>query len=278
MKYFKFLTLAVALCVVVAFSSPGVSDADTLDKIIASGKLRCGVILDIPPIGFRDANHKPIGYDVEFCEDMAKALGVKAVIVETPGPDRIPALLSKRVDIGVASFGLTLERAKAVAFTIPYEIWEAGVAVRADNDSIKKYEDLIGKKIGFLRGTTSESFYMENNLKEWESKGTSYISFGSNAEQLLALEQGKVDAIVESTAIFAGHLNGAGKGKMKIVCSTPMQSDWAAMAVRRGDQGLLNWVNLFIWTQSKSGRTNELYKKWWGYDAPSMSYPGVQGY
>lgn len=251
--------------------------ADKLDDIISAGVVKCGVMLDVPPVGMRDNNNQPVGYDVEFCQDLAKALGVKAEIVETPAPDRIPAILSGRVDIGVASATNSLERAKSVAFSVPYQIWDVGVAVAADNNSIKKYEDLKGKSVGTVRGTTGEAAFLED-LKKWGS-GTSYISYGSNAEQFLALSQGKVNAIIESKAIFGEYVKGQGKGKIKICCDVDTApSDWTGLMVKRSDQGLLNWVNLFVWHQWKNGRTNELYKKWFGYDAPNMALPGVQGY
>ena len=139
----KFLTLFFAI---LTFAIVG-AKADKLDDIIASGEIKCGVMLDVPPVGMRNNNNEPIGYDVEFCKDMAAALGVKPVFVETPGPDRIPAILSGRVDVGVASATASLERAKSVAFSIPYQIWDLGVAVSA-NSSISSYDDLKNKKVG----------------------------------------------------------------------------------------------------------------------------------
>ena len=249
--------------------------ADQLDDIIASGELRCGIMLDVPPVGMRDADNEPVGFDVEFCRDMASALGVEAVIVETPAPDRIPALLSGRVDVGVASATNSLERAKSVAFSIPYQIWDVGVAVAEGNTDITRYEDLEGKSVGTVRGTTGEKSVLAD-LKAW---GVQHIAYNSNAEQFLALSQGKVDAIVEATAIFGEYIKGPGKGKVKICCiveSAP--ADWTGLMVQRKEQGLLNWVNLFVWHQWKEGRTDELYRRWFGYPAPRMSYPGVHGY
>jgi hydroxyproline transporter system substrate-binding protein len=277
MKQFKFLSLIVAIGII-AFSIPGIAQADLLDKIISKGKLRCGVMLDVPPVGMRDAQNNPIGYDVEFAKDMAEALGVELVIVETPAPDRIPAILSGRVDIGVASATNSLERAKSVGFSIPYQIWNVGVAVVSSNEDIKAYEDLIGKKIGTVRGTTSEAEFLKD-FKAWKKKGTTHISYGSNAEQFLALQQGKVDCIIESTAIFGEFIKGAGKGKIKIACSVDsFPADWTGLMVKRNEQGFLNWVNLFVWHQWKNGKTDELYKKWFGFPAPIMDYPGVHGY
>jgi polar amino acid transport system substrate-binding protein len=249
--------------------------ADKLDDVIASGELKCGVMLDVPPVGFRNNDNEPIGYDVEFCKDMAAALGVDPVFVETPGPDRIPAILSGRVDVGIASATASLERAKSVAFSIPYQIWDLGVAVSASDSSINSYEDLKNKKVGTVRSTSGEAAVLDD-LKNW---GNEVISYNSNAEQFLALKQGKVDAIIESNAIFGEYAKGDGKGIIKVCCSvTTAPSDWTGLMVHRSHQGLLNWVNLFVWHQWKNGRTDELYREWFGYAAPSMAFPGTHGY
>ena len=144
MNIFTIIRSVFMVLVILTFTAVG-AKADKLDDVITSGKLRCGVMLDVPPVGMRDSNNEPIGYDVEFCKDMAAALGVEPVFVETPGPDRIPAILSSRVDIGIASATNTLERAKSVAFSIPYQIWDLGVAVGANDNSINAFEDLINK-------------------------------------------------------------------------------------------------------------------------------------
>ena len=276
MKSYKTPKYLAAATIGAAFISTAVL-ADRLDDIIAQGEVKCGIMLDVPPVGMRDNDNRPVGYDVEFCRDMAEALGVEAVIVETPAPDRIPAILSGRVDVGVASATNSLERAKSVAFSIPYQIWDVGVAVAADNTTILTYDDLKGKAIGTVRGTTGEVAFLKD-MKKWGG-GTSHIAYGSNAEQFLALSQGKVDAIVESTAIFGEYAKGKGKDKIKVCCSvTTAPSDWTGLMVNRNHQGLLNWINLFVWHQWKTGRTDELYIKWFGYPAPSMTYPGIHGY
>jgi len=118
------------------------AQADLLDDIVADGELRCGVMLDAPPVGLRNANNEPIGFDVAVCMDMAEALGVKANVIETPSPDRIPALLSKRVDISISSAGNSLERAKSISFSIPYQIWDQSIAVAADSTDIASFDDL----------------------------------------------------------------------------------------------------------------------------------------
>lgn len=130
--------------------------ADKLDDIMASGTLRCAVTLDFPPMGSRDKDNNPIGFDVDTCNDLAKALGVKAEIVDTPFPDRIPALVSGRADVGVASTSDTLERARTVGFSIPYFAFTFSVLTR-EGTGIQSYESMKGKKVGSTAGSMRPS-------------------------------------------------------------------------------------------------------------------------
>src|ERR1700752_5169499 len=109
------------------------AQADQLDDIISAGKLRCAVQLAFPPNGSRDAENNPIGFDVDYCNDLGKALGVEVEIVDTPEGDRIPAVLSDRADVAVAVASDTLERAKTVGFSIPYFVFETIVLARNDS-------------------------------------------------------------------------------------------------------------------------------------------------
>lgn len=83
-------TLTLALGAALSASLIGNAQADKLDDIIESGKLRCAVTLDFPPMGFRDEQNKPAGFDVDYCSDLAKILGVEAEVVETPSRIAFP--------------------------------------------------------------------------------------------------------------------------------------------------------------------------------------------
>nr|BFE96548.1 hypothetical protein GCM10020185_70840 [Pseudomonas brassicacearum subsp. brassicacearum] len=120
--------------------------------------------LDFPPMGFRDESNKPAGFDVDYCNDLAKVLGVDAEVVETPFSDRIPALLSGRADVIVASTSDTLERAKTVGLTVPYFAFQMVVLTR-DNTGITSYADLKGKALGNT-SSTYEAIALEKDQKK----------------------------------------------------------------------------------------------------------------
>lgn len=198
----KTSVLAFGLVAATALTSP--AHADKLDDIIASGTLRCAVVLDFPPMGSRDENNEPIGFDVDYCNDLATALGVTAEIVETPFPERIPALMSGRVDVGVASTSDTLERAKTVGMTVPYFAFEMAVTAN-EKSGIKSFEDMKGKVVGATAGTY-EAIALENQVKAW-GEGE-FRPYQTQADVFLALSQGQLDATVSTSTVAQSNVKG----------------------------------------------------------------------
>ncbi|RYE73191.1 MAG: transporter substrate-binding domain-containing protein, partial [Hyphomicrobiales bacterium] len=86
--------------------------ADKLQDILSKGVVRIGVPLDAPPFGSQDANRKAVGFDIELAEMVAKGLGVKLEMQQITGANRIPFLLTDKVDIVISVMGLSPERAR----------------------------------------------------------------------------------------------------------------------------------------------------------------------
>ncbi|MFN3985554.1 MAG: transporter substrate-binding domain-containing protein [Rhodocyclaceae bacterium] len=251
----------------------GNAQADKLDDIISSGKLRCAVTLDFPPMGFRDDRNQPAGFDVDYCNDLANTLGVKAEIVETPFPDRIPALVSGRADIIVASTSDTLERAKTVGMTIPYFAFQMVVLTREDT-GIDGYDDLKGRKVGNTTGTY-EAIALEADVKKWNDASGSFRAYQSQADTLLAVSQGHIDATVVTSTVAADAIKSGRYKGLKMAGNAPYVIDYVSLAARRTEYGLINYLNLFINHQVRSGRYQALFEKWVGGELPSLMIPGA---
>jgi len=255
------LATAVATLTIAAEAHAG----SALDAIVTSKQLRCGVMLDAPPAGFRDPNNEPDGYDVTYCKDMAKALGAEPVIVETPSPDRIPALVSNRIDVLISSTTPTPARALTVAFTQPYTNNIMMVVTRKDT-GISQYSDLKSRKIGGVIGATPEQLFKQELANGWQSSGATYTGYASDSESYLALQQGKIDAILIAAGVFHA-LSQSGQFPEFVATGVAPLTDFGSIAVRRDDQQFLNWARLFIFQQEVSGRRAEVYKKYYG-DGP----------
>ena len=270
MKLPKILTATLLAAAFVAMPA----QADKLDDIMAAGVIRCAVTLDFPPMGSRDKDNKPIGFDVDTCNDLAKALGVKAEIVDTPFPDRIPALVSGRADVGVASTSDTLERARSIGFSIPYFAFTFAVVTR-DGAGIQSYDSLKGKKVGSTAGTF-EAIRLENDVKKWNDPKGSFRAFQSQADVFLALSQGQIDATAVTSTVAAATVKDGRFKNLILGDEAPYPIDYVALIALRGDQGVLNYLNLFVNQQVRTGRYAELYEKWIGAGKlPDLTVPGV---
>src|ERR671916_2230659 len=118
----RFLKGALGAACALAIGLFGATEgrADKLADILSKGVVRIGVPLDAPPFGSQDANRNPVGFDIELAEMVGKALGAKVELQQITGANRIPFLLTDKVDIVISVMGLTPERAKQIMFTAPY--------------------------------------------------------------------------------------------------------------------------------------------------------------
>lgn len=228
--------------------------------------------LDFPPMGFRDENNEPVGFDVDYCRDLAKVLGVEVEIVETPFPDRIPALVSGRADIGVASTSDTLERAKTIGFSIPYFAFENVVLTREDT-GIGSYEDLADKRVGSVSGTY-EGIQLEEFITAQDAGG-SFRPYQTQADVFLALSQGQIEATVVTNTVAQATISTGNFEGFVVTGTAPYITDYVALIALRSEYGLIDYLDLFVNQQVRTGRYAELFEKWVGGEVPDLTVPGV---
>lgn len=268
------LVTAVATLALMAAPAAAQSSAGAVDKIVAAKKLRCGIQLDFPPAGFRTPQNEPEGFDVAYCKDMAKALGVSPEIVETPSAERIPALVSNRIDVLIASTSITPARAMTVSFSQPYVSYVNVVLTRKDS-GIEKFTDLKGRSVGGVTGSTPEQ-ELKAQLEQWKDPKAKYTGYGSESESYLALTQKKIDAVIVASTTASALLKSGQFPTLVIKGTTSSPPDLVGIAVRKNDIDLQRWVNVFVWSQVRTGRYQELYKLYFGDSkAPSLTVEGV---
>ena len=259
-----------SLALSLALTTGTAAQADKLDDVIDNGKVRCGVVLDFPPIGYRDANNEPAGFDVDYCKDLAAAMDVDYEIIPLTWAERLPSIVSNRADVVFGGTSDTLERAKTVGFTIPYAIYYAQAVVTKES-GIKTFADMKGKRVGAAVGTVPEIEFLKI-AKEWGTENL-YQGFQSENEVFLAVAQGKIDAgITTNTAVkpITNQYDTIAAGPRM-----PWTTDYTSVVGPRKDFGWLNYLNLFVTQQVRSGRYQELWGKYVGGEAPELRIPGV---
>lgn len=260
--------LVAAGAMVVAGALPAL--ADTLDDVVDRGTLRCGVVLDFPPIGYRDANNEPAGFDVEYCNDLAAALEVEAEVLPVTWAERLPVIVTGRADVVFGATSDSLARARTVGFTIPYAIYYAQGVVNAES-GIESFEDMRGKRVAAAIGTVPEQEWLKI-ATEWGEEHL-YQGYQSENEVFLAVAQGKADiGITTNTAVkpITDQYDTVLAGPRM-----PWTTDYTSVVGKRQDVTWLNYLNLFVTHQVRSGRYGELWGKYVGGEAPELRIPGV---
>jgi ABC-type amino acid transport substrate-binding protein len=252
----RILTALAALALVAGTAVPAM--AGMLDDIRSRGTVRIGVSLGGEPIGFRDAQNNPVGYDVDVANMLAAKLGVPVEFTDVSGDARISMLVSGQLDIVVANTSATLERAKSVNFTIPYNRAGLRVIVQADS-GIKDLAGLAGKKVLVGRGTTGETFIK----KAVPDAQLVYVDQFA-PDGVLQLQQKRVDAAIEDSSLL-DYL--ATKNPSLVTLPGLYSNDPIGIAVAKGDPEFVRWLDMFVSDYIQSGAYEANYKKWWGENA-----------
>lgn len=254
--------LSFAACNRVTSGSQGKS---ILDKAIETKKLKVGFLPDYAPWGFRNAEGKYVGYDLDIAADLGAALGATVEYVPVEAPNRVPSVATGKVDVVIGCLTPTNERAKTIDFTIPYA--SAGIVpmVWADNTSIKTYKDLAGKKVSVCRGSTPD-MATAKAVPEAE-----IIRFDTIADAYAALQTRKVDAFIEEDTFV--YYQCTQDKRFRPVGQSFTTRELISFGLIKGDQKWLNYLNQFLTNLRYSGRNAELYKKWFGVEPASLVMP-----
>ena len=235
--------------------------AQTPEELKKKGALTVGMLVDFPPYGTVDSSNNPDGYDADVAKLLAKDLGVSVKIVPVTGPNRIPFLLTNKVDVLVASLAVTPERAKQVQFSKPYSAATI-VLYGSKKANIKAPADLKGVRVGVARASTQDSA-----LTAIAPEGTEIRRFDDDASAMQALLSGQVDAIGCSTTVAAQIAKRAPSAfEQKLV----LRQQFMAVAMRPGQADLLKAVDSFIDKNTANGELNKLYRKWLETDLPAL--------
>lgn len=232
----KLFALVLSLILVLSLTAGALADARarSLDEIKESGKLVIGVFSDKKPFGYVDEYGEYQGYDVYFARRLAQDLGVELELVSVDAPNRVEYLTSAKVDIILANFTVTPERAEVVDFALPYMKVALGV-VSPDAALITSIEDLRGKQLIVSKGTTAETWFTANEPE------VELLKFDTYTETFNALLDGRGDALsTDNTEVLAWAIENPG---FTVGIETLGSLDTIAPAVQKGNDTVLAYIN-----------------------------------
>jgi polar amino acid transport system substrate-binding protein len=252
--------LGVAGLAAAAFVQP--AEAQTIDDVLSKKKLQVGILVDLPPFGVVNANNQYEGFDVDVSKLMAKYLGVDCELVAVTGPNRIPYLLTGKVDALVATFGITPERARQVQFCIPYSSIDI-VLMAPKSRKITGPADLASLRVGVARASTQDTA-----IAAAAPPGTRIMRFDDDSTTAQALLSNQIDAIGVNT-ITARQLqamNPSADYEYKFV----LRHQPNGITLRRNQTELHQWVNTFIYFVKNNGELDAIHRKWLNAPLPEL--------
>ena len=241
MKKITMFLMAIVSILALTFASGCASNSETESKpyrsiaeIKKSGELIIGVFSDKAPFGYIDKNGNYRGYDIYFAERLAKDLGVKPKYISLEPANRTEYAKTGKVDIILANFTMTKERAEQVDFALPYMKVAIGV-VSPKNQNITSVEQLKGKKLIVAKGTTAETYFTENHPE------IELLKFDQYAETYNALLDKRGDAFsTDNTEVLAWAMKNP---EYKVGITHLGKDEVIAPAVQKGNKELLDYIN-----------------------------------
>ena len=250
----------LAAMVAVLFGVGGPAAAADLQDILNDGKVRIGVPIDVPPFGFVDESNKPVGLDVDVAMMTGEALGIEVELQQITSANRIPYLVTNRLDMVISAMGATPERAQQIAFSSPYSALSIGV-FGPDSINVSSPADLTDQTIAVARGTTQDieltAAAPNANIQRFDDDATAAAAFLSGQADLLATANVVAkdlmdrDANVELNAKFILRLSPTHVG------------------IQQGNPELLRWLDTFVFYHKTTGRLSEITEKWLGQPLPA---------
>jgi len=209
----------------------------SVEQIKDSGSINIGVFSDKYPFGYVNAQGEISGYDVYFAKRIgADLLGDEAKVnfVYLDAASRVSYLETGKVDITLANFTVTKERAEKVDFALPYMKVALGV-VSPTNKNITAVDQLKGKTLIVVKGTTAETYFTKNYPE------IKLLKFDEYQEAYDALLDKRGDAFsTDNTEVLAWAIKNKG---FTVGIDSLGNTDTIAPAVAKGNLGLKNWID-----------------------------------
>lgn len=268
LKKLSYILAAITLVFTMAFTA-GCGSKNSDDKQAApkasfrsiadikqSGKLIIGVFSDKAPFGYIDKDGNYQGYDVYFAERLAKDLGVKAEYISLEPANRVEYAKTGKVDIVLANFTVTKERAEQVDFALPYMKVALGVVSPA-KANITSIDQLKDKPLIVAKGTTAETYFAKHHPE------VKLLKFDQYTETFNALLDGRGAAFsTDNTEVLAWAMKNP---DFKVGITSLGDLDTIAPAVQKGNKELLAYINDEI---KKLGEENFFHKNYEATLAP----------
>jgi polar amino acid transport system substrate-binding protein len=231
-----------------------------LKRILDRGKLIVGTRSTTIGFGFKDAKGELVGFDIDLAKAIAKGLLNDETKIEFEvfpgGAERVPALISGRVDIVVSQFSVFESRAQVIDFSLPYCNSDFSAIVKASSAYLK-HKDLNGKVVTTRQGDELKALILGAIP---EAKVEMYPNF---SDSFTAFRQGRAEAFFNDSAP-ARYIVREFPGQFRVILDNDNRIDvnQYSIGIKQGEQILLNYINWALIRMRLDGRLEAIHKRW----------------
>lgn len=234
------------------------AEAKSLDDILSDGKLRIGINPNFPNMSTRNDAGEWEGFDIDIGNALAAAIGVEAEWVPTETPQRVPFLVSDRIDISLGALTRNTERAKLIDYTVPLhtEVLAVLATDKVQGDSWQEFNsDEV--TLANMRGNWTVDWIGEN----MPNANLELVDTLADTVRLVA--QGRADAIVENIDFFMAFTENYPDVNWRVV-ENPIFVAYCAIGVSQGNENLTEVLNIAMYNLHSSDMVNETWEKHYG--------------
>ncbi|MCR5024920.1 MAG: transporter substrate-binding domain-containing protein [Lachnospiraceae bacterium] len=242
-----------------ASKADSAAGGDLLNSIKSKGKIVFAMEGQWAPWTYHDESGELVGYDTEVGKAIAEKLGVEAEFVEGEWDGLFAGLDGGRYDAIINGVEITDERKEKYDFTTPYAYIRTALVVKDDNDDIRSFEDLKGKKTSNSLGSTYADMAAEY--------GAEVQNVDTLSETIDMLLSGRVDATLNAEVSFFDYLKEHPDAPIKTVALTDEASE-VSIPLRKGGEcdSLKAEIDKAIKELAAEGKLTELSNKYFGSD------------
>lgn len=261
MKRFFVYMLALAMLMLTPLAIAAdneLAKKSTINDILAKGELRVGFDAGYMPFEMTDKSGNYVGFDMDLGRELAKAMGVKFVPVNTDFDGMIPALLTGKIDVIISAMTITQERNLKIGFSDPYLVVGQSILLNKKLEgSVTSWKQLNDPKYNIVsrQGTTGEEaskrYLPKAKLKTFEKE----------ADGALEVANDRADAWVYDMPFNVVFYAEQGKGKV-VHLDEPFTFEPLGIGIKQGDPDFLNFLNHFLRQIKSDGRYERMYDKW----------------
>ena len=248
-------------------------EGSTMARLAEAGSITVGTKFDQPLFGLVGPDGTPVGFDVEIAKIVASELGISEdgiEWVETISANREPFIQDGQVDIVVATYTINDDRKQIVDFAGPYYVAGQTIMVLESNSDINGPDDLAGKTVCSVEGSTPAE-NIRTNYPDAELSLT-----GAYSDCLEPLRNGQVDALTTDNVILSGFVD-QNPGEFKLV-GEPFTEEPYGIGLSKGDDEFRDFINDVLEESYEDGRWAEAWESTAGAVLETPEPPAVDRY